>query len=138
MTSSLYAGGRNRIAAVKLLSAAALSLLNAQGNIELRGNNVQSYRIIFKGITIAVQTPFFMRLKPSSQTKYLGMLLSDFRSVQFQLDIWSPDKVLNVARWDDKLDIVSFRRGAWEELILEEARRVGFEPSQLSAIHTSH
>ena len=54
------------------------------------------------------------------------------RHGQHGVDIWAPNKVLNLMWEDDgSVEIVSFRRGTWEETILNLAS----EPSATGSMH---
>ena len=134
----LYAAGRDRKAAVKLISSAAYLLLTMRGFVRL-GISSSCFMVKFDQITIALCPPSVIIPTPHWHMKFFENLRADPASMAFQLNIWAPDKVLNIEQYGNQVDIVSFRRGDWEQVLLNLFTDPSFEavnPSGSSAMQT--
>jgi hypothetical protein len=112
---------------VEKLRRAALTILHAGCDGQTKSEFESSlFRAVVDNITIKLRAPSFWLHAYSIRQEYLTALSmqTDINFVH-GMDIWAPNKVLNI-EWDSRGDteIVSFRRGAWEQSLLAEARRL--------------
>ncbi len=77
-------------------------------------------------IEISIRAPFHLRLNAISESKYLTALVASNPITQpFGLDIWTPSmKGLNAEYDGASIELVSIRRGAWEEALISAARGI--------------
>ena len=77
------------------------------------------------GLHISYRTPFQRIPQADDALKYRAAQhsLTIPENLPYGLDVWAPKKVLNI-EWDDhgKVELVSFRRGAWELELITLAR----------------
>lgn len=108
---------------------AALALMRRHGRWRQHayktGNEfVPSFDAKLEGMTISLRTPFSAPTPgPSHEIRYVAALLGkELIEHGYGLDIWAPRKVMNL-EWSQPNDIliVSFRRGAWEQKIIDAA-----------------
>lgn len=74
-------------------------------------------------IRILIRAPFHLRLNAISESKYLTELVASNPIARpFGLDIWTPTmKVLNAEYNGAFIELVSIRRGAWEDQLISAA-----------------
>ena len=67
------------------------------------------------GLTIALRTPFQKLPQPYENTKFRVAALGYKLNLPYGLDIWAPQKVMNL-EWDDdgSVEVITFKRGEWE------------------------
>jgi hypothetical protein len=114
---------RAKLERTLVLRDAALKVVRRTGVWELikvagqpaRNIKVLSARI--GSLQISYRIPFHQTPQPSDAVKYCAAQhgLTVPWNLTFGLDVWAPNKVLNI-EWDDKGNyaIVSFRPGTWE------------------------
>jgi hypothetical protein len=119
--SSLATVRMSRIERAAQLRDAALSLLRAYGILRrhTRRPAVTTYAGV-ADLQLLLRTPLSRLPQPDEQLKYMAALLGrDHINLPYGLDVWAGRKVLNL-EWDhdDRIEIVSFRRGPWEDILL--------------------
>jgi hypothetical protein len=110
-----------KLARALLLRDAALAVLRRMGvweTIPVRGaRDIKVLSARIGSLQISYRIPFQQTPQPSDAVKYCAAQhgLTVPRNLPYGLDVWAPNKVLNI-EWDDKGNyaIVSFRPGAWE------------------------
>lgn len=77
-------------------------------------------------IRISIRAPFHFRLNAISESKYLTALVASNPIARpFGLDIWTPSmKVLNAEYNGASIELVSIRRGVWEDQLISAARGI--------------
>jgi hypothetical protein len=122
----------SRIQRAIQLQAAALTILRLRGSFEeMQGLDGKVLKAEFDSFHLSLRTPFSRMPEPTQSFKHAAAVLGrSYTSSRYGLDVWAPRKVLNV-EWnhEDRLEIVSFRRGIWEDLLIAEAARTGAWPS---------
>jgi hypothetical protein len=82
------------------------------------------------GLTISLRSPMFWWHSKSLLPVYFESLVSkESLKIRYGLDVWAPNKVLNL-EWDDGgVAIISFRPGLWEKALLSVASKVLVKPT---------
>jgi hypothetical protein len=122
--SNLYGVGNPRQLAVKCLMESCLQLLKADLDpIVTRLGHIGTH---LDSIEIKIHAPFVLMLGPPLQTAYLqGILASNPITLSFGMDVWIPEKkLLNAWYTGRTIDIISFRRGVWENELISAAQHV--------------
>src|ERR1700730_1822437 len=109
-----------KLARALLLRDAALAVLRRMGvweTIAVRGARDMKFLSARIGsLQISYRTPF-RGMQAADALKYRAAQhgLTVPQNLRYGLDVWAPNKVLNI-EWDDKgsYALVSFRPGAWE------------------------
>jgi hypothetical protein len=114
---------RTKLARALVLRDAALTVLKHVGVWEgtSGAGNMKLLSADLGSLQISYRTPFQRLPQPGDLLKYRAaqLGLTVLKNLPYGLDVWAPNKVLNI-EWDDKGNfvLVSLRRGAWEtELI---------------------
>jgi hypothetical protein len=110
-----------KLARALLLRDAALAVLRRMGvweTIPVRGARDMKFLSARIGsVQISYRTPFQRVPQAANAVKYRAAQhgLTVPQNLPYGLDVWAPNKVLNM-EWDDEgnYEIVSFRPGAWE------------------------
>ena len=112
----------------------ALEIIASDGRWEAHtdkaGRTWRSLTYRGQGWSIGYRSPFQPRPGASESMKYAAALLKIERrdNLPFGLDIWAPNKVLNI-EWDESgnIVVVSYKPGMWEEALeqWEHKRAVG-------------
>jgi hypothetical protein len=122
---AIYGVGRNRGVAVATIMEAAVKIVRTAHDLKVIGLNDSSCKPGVPELNISIGAPFYLRLSDEAESHYLRELLrSDLIKLPMQLDVWTPEKkVLNVEYDGSYFDIVSFRRGLWENFLISAAER---------------
>jgi hypothetical protein len=118
------------------LRDAALRVIGRIGRWEAFGDmKLLSARA--EGLAISYRTPFQRMPEANDAQKYRAAQLGRIapKNLPYGLDIWAPNKVMNL-EWDDEgnIELVSLRRGPWE---LELITLVKSVETQLPAVARS-
>jgi hypothetical protein len=121
----IYGVGRDRNLAVTAIAEAVLKIVTAARDSGMIALNEPGRKPIVPEIAISIDALQSCGRDAISRTKYLATILnSSSTPVPFAVNIWSPDKkVLNAEYYGSLVDIVSFRRGPWEDVVLSAAAR---------------
>jgi hypothetical protein len=109
------------------LHQVATQLLREKGKFEKISGSFQGQPLIveLEQYHLALRTPFNCPLPPPTEFRRYLMALTGTAALNlpYGLDIWEGKKVLNL-EWDidNNLEIVSFKRGIWEQIFLAKAR----------------
>lgn len=117
----------NRIKRALQIRHAALEVIRAQGTMsEVQGLPGRSAEANLGTLQMGYRTPFQRLPASSASVKYARALIAQrghkvSRNLDYGLDVWNAGrKVLNL-EWsldDREVQIVSFKRGPWEEILL--------------------
>lgn len=85
--------------------------------------------VVVGNLTVAYRTSVeaWQQLSADQQRQAAALGLPPMRPVlPYAIDVWSPKKVLSL-QWGDlgEIDIISWKRGAWESELLNAARSSG-------------
>jgi hypothetical protein len=125
---AIYGVGRGRKLAVTAIAKAVVKIITAARDSGMIGLNDIGRKPIVPEIAISIHAPQSCSRDAISRTKHLATVLrADSIPPPFEVNIWSPDKkVLNAEYNGSFVDIVSFRRGPWEDVVLSAAERAPF------------
>jgi hypothetical protein len=115
----------NRLARVVMLRTAAFRILERHGawrDIKAGPGQTPVFCAQLMGLSLGFRAPRYLMTAAGDKTTYA---MKFYGRLPYGLDIWEMNKVLNM-EWasDGKIDIVSFRRGSWEEVLLSAAYRL--------------
>jgi hypothetical protein len=117
--------GRDRRLAVATIAEAIIKIVKAAHDSRMIRPNDGSCKPGGPELAISIDAPSYSSGDPISRTKHLARILhSDSIAAPFELNISTPDKnVLNAEHYGSFVDIISFRRGQWEDVVLSAAER---------------
>jgi hypothetical protein len=120
-----YGVGRDRKLAVAKIAEATVKILKASHDSGLIKLNDRSRKLRVPELAISIDAPRYLIRDPISRTKHLARILhSDSIAAPFELNISTSDeKMLNAVYYGSFVDIESFRRGHWEDVVLSAAER---------------